>query len=158
MTSPHETLPVLALDPGSSFLGWCRSDRACGTFRLKDYPDKGAAVATFQIWLEAQCRAGLAAIVIERPGHHMRATNADLIHGLLWIAHATAFRYGIARKEMRADSVRKSLIGRARRIVGESVKAFDNELRQAVEVAGYSPTNEHETDAAALLLVAAKED
>lgn len=153
MTSPHETLPVLALDPGSSFLGWCRSDRACGTFRLKDYPDKGAAVATFQIWLEAQCRAGLAAIVIERPGHHMRATNADLVHGLLWIAHATAFRYGIARREMRADSVRKSLIGRSRRAKGECVKAFDALIYSAVTVAGYSPKNEHEADAAALLVV-----
>lgn len=150
--------PFLALDPGSSFLGWCRSDGMCGTFRLKDYTDKGAGLAAFQIWLEGQCREGLAGLIIERPGHHMRATNADLVHGILWTAHATAFRYGIARKEMRADSVRKALIGRARRIVGESVKAFDAEMRRAVEVAGYSPTNEHEADAAALLLMVTRED
>ena len=153
MKSAPDTLPVLALDPGSSFTGWCRSDGACGTFRLKDYPDKGAGLAAFVMWLEGQCREGLGGVIIERPGFTMRATNADLVHGLIWAAHAVAFRYGIERREMRADSVRKALIGRARRNKGESVKDFDKVMLKAVAMAGLLPGNEHETDAAALLLV-----
>jgi len=144
-------MTTLAIDPGVSYLGWCRSDGQSGTMLFKPYQDRGEALCGFQNWLGNQMADGISLLAIERPGFRMNARDADFVYGVVWAAHSIAFRFDVPRREMRADSVRKALIGRARRLKGESDRAFDAVIREAVRERGFSPESEHAVDAAALL-------
>lgn len=145
-------MTTLALDPGLS-LGWACSDGRSGTLNLKTFSDRGEALVFFQNWLQGEIRRHTL-LVIETPVLRAASRYADFQHGLVWAAHSVAARHKVARKEYRADEVRKNLLGRARRKKGETVREFDADIRAKVEALGYDPDTEHAADACALLCLA----
>lgn len=145
-------MTLLALDPGLS-LGWACSDGRSGTLNLKAFPDRGLALVFFSNWLQGEIRRH-DLLVIETPVLRAASRYADFQHGLVWTAHSVAARHNVARREYRADEVRKHLLGRARRKKGETVREFDAEIRAKVEALGYDPDTEHAADACALLCLA----
>jgi uncharacterized membrane protein len=146
-------MTVLALDPGLR-TGWCRSDGTNGVFDMSGYADRGEALALFQRWLAD----GLATrptmyLAVEKPYFGFQNEVTDFTNALIWTANATAWLHDVPRTQRRADDVRKALLGRCRKLKGETTAAFDAVILGAVQARGFYPTSEHAADAAALLCV-----
>lgn len=123
------------------------------------YQDRGEAIALFQRFLSDQfATKKTTTLLLERPFFREGAKGADFVYGLIWAAHATAWLYGVNRREMTANDVRKWLIGRTRKNTdaGETKSQFQKVIRAAVEARGYFVESVHAVDAAALLIACEK--
>ncbi len=145
-------MTILAIDPGWR-TGIALSDGSSETLDFRKHDDIAAASCEFQrILLSFFQSEQVKQLVIERPFFHRIAYHTYLTHCLINAAHMVACKHDIPRSELSADQVRKTLLGRARRLKGESVSIFDRTICRAVEKKGFHPKTEHEADAAALLI------
>ena len=136
---------ILAIDPGERS-GWARSDWTCGTLDLSaEYKfDQGEALSIFARWVSLGM-SGCVLLVTERPfGRHPSSIITPSV--LSARAHEVAFSAGVDRREMSASTIRKLALG--------SGKAKKAEVLPAMLRAGWPCRNDHEADAAALLMAA----
>ena len=136
---------ILALDPGER-IGWARSDWTCGTLDLTGpfKRDQGEALDAFLSWLMNEF-VGCVLVVIERPfGRHPSSIITPSI--ISAITHTLAYQLGVDRREMAVSTIRKLALG--------SGKAKKAEVLPAMLAAGWPCRNDHEADAAALLMAA----
>ena len=146
---------TLGLDCGT-VTGWYLSGHGGGAISLREFQDHAEARNAFANWLtHLLVEHPVALVAIERPVTRMPGLSAILALSLTHVAHDMSQRAGVQRVEYGADTVRKWLIGRARRGKEESVKAFDSIIAESVrQKLGYSVLNEHIADAAAIALYA----
>lgn len=93
-------------------------------------------------------------LIIERPFFPPKVKgdlSVILTEALIWEAHVFAYINSIRRHEISSITARKHLINQTKRDPGETTKHFDEKIMQGVIEYGFSPDNEHEADAAALI-------
>lgn len=146
-------MTILAIDPGCR-TGIALSDFTSETLDFKKHDDIAKASCEFRRILLSYFKSDpICRIIIERPFFNMHSKHTYLTISLINVAHMVAFENNIPRNELSAAQVRKTLLGRARRMKEESVSTFDRCIFEAVEKKGFHPRTEHEADAAALLIV-----
>lgn len=145
-------MTILAIDPGCR-TGIALSNGSSETLDFRKHDDIAKAACEFQrILLSFFQSDHVKRLVIERPFFSRYSKHTYLTLALINAAHMVACKHDIPRHELGADQVRKTLLGRARRLKGEPVSAFDRHICKAVEKKGFHPRTEHEADAAALLI------
>ena len=132
---------ILALDPGHR-TGWAASNGTCGTLDLRpewqrDWAEAGRA---FTEWLAPRL-TGVILLVVERP--FGRPGTTDVPNAFALLAHMQALKHGIRRMEMAPSRVKM--------LVAHRGNASKLEVQRIVEACGYTPSNDHEADACALL-------
>ena len=85
-------------------------------------------------------------LVIERP--FFRGKHYQFFAGLLAVSHKAAFGYDISRTEVAPTQLKKAITGN-----GKATKA---EMIEAVAALGYSPEDDNQADAIALLVMDAQ--
>lgn len=155
LTMPPRTGAVLALDLGTT-TGWAlrTSDGriVSGTmaFRPGRYEGGGMRFLRFRSWLDEMLRSapGLAAIYFEEVRRHAGTDAAHAYGGFL--AHLTAWC------ELRRLPYQGVPVGTVKRHVTGKGNAPKEAVIAAVRARGYSPADDNEADAVALLLWAAE--
>ena len=146
---------ILGLDCGGT-TGWHLLGLRGGSIKLGSgtYQDQAEARNAFANWLTHMLVIQPVALVaIERPALRGKFVSHFAL-SLTHVAHDVACRAGARRVEHGADTVRKWLIGRARRSKDEGEKDFDACIRAAAKVHGCQVESEHQADAAAVALYA----
>lgn len=138
-------MSALSFDPGDR-TGWAHSSGVTGTIDVRKMLARDRAEALWCIKQQAvdlMMRHRPELVVIERPLGRLAAT--------LWpetvtqIIHMAAWGLRIKRVEITANVWRKLVIGRANKVT-------DAEVKEAVMRRRFTPQNEHEADAAAVLI------
>jgi crossover junction endodeoxyribonuclease RuvC len=141
---------VLALDPGRR-CGWALYSPTlaiarCGEIDLSDAADLGEMLAEFRDALDQMLAAHRPRILaMERP-FGRSAFTSDLPGILVGVAHMVAFDHQTERREYTASAVKKGVTG--------SGKASKREVSDAVLKFGFAPTSDHQSDAAAVAVLA----
>lgn len=147
----------IAIDPGYN-IGWCRSDKKSGTLDLSAYckNHEGEAIYLFHNFLCDQITAhNIEQVICEAPGFaSIQTPSARFVTKIMGIMQEIAFLHDLQFNSYPANQVRKYLIGRGRRLKGETEKQFDKAILAAVHEYGYAPVSEHAADAAGLLIFA----
>jgi len=137
---------LLALDIALN-TGWALSDQKIhsGTqsFHAHQY-DCAALGSAFSDWLSGMLSEHKpSAVIIERP--FFRGPSSWHLSGMVWEAHRAAHHFCIPRFEYAPTSLKKFIVGKGL-AKKEVVVAKIKEL-------GFTPANDHEADAIALLLL-----
>lgn len=138
-------MKILAFDPGRR-TGWALSTGRCGTIDVRADMAMDEAGALWSVHGAAMDLLKLhqpALIVIERPMGRMAATEWP--QAVTRVLHMSAWAHDVKRAEIGCSAWRKAVVGRA-------TKVTDREVLEVVRAAGFSPANEHEADAAALIV------
>ena len=136
---------ILAFDPGRR-TGWALSTGRCGTIDVRQDMAIDEAGALWTIHGAAMDLLKLhqpSLVVIERPMGRMAATEWP--QAVTRVLHMAAWAHDTRRAEIGCAKWRKVVIGRA-------TKVTDHEVAAAVRSGGFNPANEHEGDAAALIV------
>ena len=141
---------VLGLDPGKR-CGWALYSPVlevarCGEIDLSDAADMGEMLAEFRDALDHMIIAHRPRILaMERP-FGRSAFTSDLPGILVGVAHMVAHDHDTARREFSASAVKKGVTG--------SGKASKRDVSDAVLKFGFAPTSDHQSDAAAVAVLA----
>ena len=152
MTAPLPGAPVvLALDLGTT-TGWALQAAdgliASGTvsFRPSRYDGGGMRYLRFQHWLEqlADDSGGLTAIYFEEVRRHIGTDAAHLYGGFLATLTAWCEREGVAYQGVPVGTIKRFATGKG--------NAGKDAVMAAVRARGFSPADDNEADAIAILL------
>ena len=142
---------LLALDLGTT-TGWAMALPDGGivsgtvSFRPSRYDGGGIRYLRFRAWLEgiAEDTAGIAAIHFEEVRRHLSTDAAHVHGGLLAMLTAWCEEQAIAYQGVPVGTIKRFITGR-----GNADKAA---VMSAVRERGYSPADDNEADAIAILL------
>jgi len=152
MRSPFPGVPVvLALDLGTT-TGWALQAAdgliTSGTvsFRPSRYDGGGMRYLRFRSWLDqvAADAGGLAAIYFEEVRRHVGTDAAHLYGGFLATLTAWCEREGIAYQGVPVGTIKRFATGKG--------NAGKDAVMAAVRARGFSPADDNEADAIAILL------
>jgi Holliday junction resolvasome RuvABC endonuclease subunit len=142
---------VLALDLGTT-TGWAMSLPDAGivsgtvSFRPSRYDGGGMRYVRFQAWLDgvADDTPEIAAIHFEEVRRHVSTDSSHIYGGLLATLTAWCEQQSIAYQGVPVGTIKRFITGR-----GNADKAA---VIEAVRARGYSPADDNEADAIAILL------
>jgi hypothetical protein len=142
---------VLALDLGTT-TGWAmrpagsRIESGSVSFRPSRYDGGGMRYLRFRSWLDSMATnvAGLAAIYFEEVRRHAGTDAAHIYGGLLATLTAWCEQHGIAYQGVPVGTIKRFISGK-----GNADKAA---VIAAVRARGFSPKDDNEADAIAILL------
>ena len=151
MTAPLPGAPVvLALDLGTT-TGWASLiggivHSGTVTFRSGRYDGGGMRYLRFQHWLEqlADDSGGLTAIYFEEVRRHIGTDAAHLYGGFLATLTAWCEREGVAYQGVPVGTIKRFATGKG--------NAGKDAVMAAVRARGFSPADDNEADAIAILL------
>ena len=151
VTTRHPNLTVLALDLGTT-TGWAMALPDGGivsgtvSFRPSRYDGGGMRYLRFRAWLEgiAEDAPGIAAIHFEEVRRHLSTDAAHVHGGLLAMLTAWCEEQAVAYQGVPVGTIKRFITGR-----GNADKAA---VMSAVRERGYSPADDNEADAIAILL------
>ena len=144
-------LGLLALDLGTT-TGWAMALPDGGivsgtvSFRPSRYDGGGMRYVRFRAWLEgiAEDTSGIAAIHFEEVRRHLSTDAAHVHGGLLATLTAWCEQRSIAYQGVPVGTIKRHVTGK-----GNADKAA---VIEAVRARGYSPADDNEADAIAILL------
>ena len=152
MTAPLPGAPVvLALDLGTT-TGWALQAAdgliasSTVSFRPSRYDGGGMRYLRFQHWLEqlADDSGGLTAIYFEEVRRHIGTDAAHLYGGFLATLTAWCEREGVAYQGVPVGTIKRFATGKG--------NAGKDAVMAAVRARGFSPADDNEADAIAILL------
>jgi hypothetical protein len=145
--------------------GYALSTGQSGAISWREYvSDYGLVDMAFRDWLSGMLvENGVSDLVIEPPV--LRGASSILLTGLYFSANGVAARHGVRRRDADSHTVRKHILGadklrEIKRAFGPDEKRpSKNVVRQRLKnavigwarSAGYSPTDDNEADALAML-------
>ena len=149
MPPPERGWTILALDLGTT-TGWASLvgglvHSGTATFRSGRYDGGGMRYLRFQHWLEqlAEDSGGLRAIYFEEVRRHAGTDAAHVYGGLLATLTAWAELRGVPYQGVPVGTIKKHATGK-----GNANKAA---MIAAAQARGYSPADDNEADAIAIL-------
>lgn len=138
-------MTLLSFDPGDR-TGWAHSSGVTGTIDVRKMMARDRAEALWCIKQQAvdlMMRYRPDTVVIERPlGRPVATLWPETVNQII---HMAAWSLRIKRAEIAPNVWRKIVMGRANKVT-------DAEVMEAVMRRRFAPANEHEADAAALLI------
>lgn len=117
--------------------------------------DYAAMLSGYRLHLSGMMQQGISALAVERVFLGIGRQQSDqskMVGAIYWVSLMVAYEHRARRHIASATEIRSWLIGRPRRLKGESDRQFDHVIAAALAERGVVATSEHASDAAALAL------